>query len=342
LKKFFLSLLTLVVLLTSAAWIAVKGLKTWAQTPITVSKPVIISFPKEAKLDDLANSLYHNGAITHRSFFVFWVKYYNNYRLFQAGMYRFSGEVSPETIVNDISKGKTFAPLALQLTIPEGFTTRQVFERAVANKVGSLEEFAKLNNNKALKAELRITGKTFEGYLYPATYQFTAQPNAESFVRKMVSVFWQRLPPDYEKEVNKLGLTLHEAITFASLIEAETAQEDEKSQISEVIWKRLQKSEPLGIDAALIYGIPDYNGDIKTKHLKDSKNPYNTRLHKGLPPGPICSPTSSSLKAVLNPTKEGYYYYVLIPDQNRRHHFSRSIEEHNQHVQQLLRKGANK
>ena len=107
--------------------------------------------------------------------------------------------------------------------------------------------------------------------------------------------------------------------------------------IAEVIWSRLSKNEPLGIDAAVIYGIDGYQGDIKFAHLRDAKNPYNTRIHRGLPPGPICSPAVSSLKAVLNPTKSGYYYYVLVPGELKRHHFSRSLDEHNKHVQELIR-----
>ena len=107
------------------------------------------------------------------------------------------------------------------------------------------------------------------------------------------------------------------------------------NKISEVIWNRIKKGEPLGIDAALIYGIKNYQGDIKWKHLRDKKNKYNTRIHKGLPPGPIGAVSKVSLEAVLNPTAEGYYYYVLKAGTTR-HNFSKSLAEHNKFVKLLL------
>jgi UPF0755 protein len=106
--------------------------------------------------------------------------------------------------------------------------------------------------------------------------------------------------------------------------------------VSEVIWNRLKDGEPLGIDAALIYGIVDYQGDIKTVHLKDGKNLYNTRIYKGLPPGPIGAISMTSLRAVLNPTRLGYRFYVLGTDGTRQHRFSRTMEEHTVYVKQLI------
>ncbi|MBF0440807.1 MAG: endolytic transglycosylase MltG, partial [Oligoflexales bacterium] len=143
-------------------------------------------------------------------------------------------------------------------------------------------------------------------------------------------------PKGYTEKLKEKGISLHEAVTIASMIEAESFLKEEKSKISEVIWNRLKADMTLGIDATLIYGIKDYKGDIKKIHLTDKKNLYNTRIHKGLPPGPICSPTTSSLEAVLNPTSYGYYYYVLQPGENKQHYFSRTLEDHAKHVKLLL------
>ena len=134
-----------------------------------------------------------------------------------------------------------------------------------------------------------------------------------------------------------MGLTLDQAVTFASLIEMETMQESEKRLIAEVIWRRLKRGEPLGIDAAIIYGIPDYDGDIKWVHLRDAKNRYNTRIHKGLPPTPIGAVSRVSLEAVLEPTNFGYYYYVLDAVDHTHHTFSKTLAEHNLNVQKYLR-----
>ena len=153
----------------------------------------------------------------------------------------------------------------------------------------------------------------------------------------MVETFWNRLPEDYVAQLESLGLSLHEAVIFASLIEKETAIEDEKPKVAEVIWNRLKRKDALGIDAAVIYGIKDYDGQIRWSHLRDRKNPYNLRIHRGLPPGPIGAVSVSSLQAILEPTSEGYYFYVLKVNSGGRHHFSKTLKEHNLYVQKLVR-----
>ena len=206
----------------------------------------------------------------------------------------------------------------------------------MANRVGSYDELWKLAHNKKFLAKLKVKAPNLEGYIYPATYKFLKRLNGKEVFSEMVETFWEKLPPNYLERIKAKRLSLHKAITFASLIEMETSHEDEKNMIAEVIWSRLKNREPLGIDAALIYGIENYKGDIKWKHLKDRKNKYNTRIHKGLPPGPIGAVTSSTLESLLNPTSKGYYYYVLIAGTTR-HHFSKTFKEHNKHVKLLLK-----
>ena len=108
--------------------------------------------------------------------------------------------------------------------------------------------------------------------------------------------------------------------------------------VSEVIWNRLKRGETLGIDAAVIYGIQNYDGNIRVKHLKDKKNLYNTRVHRGLPPTPIASPSVAALKSVLTPTHEGYYYFVVDTENPRRHIFTKTLKEHNKLVKKLVEK----
>jgi len=164
-------------------------------------------------------------------------------------------------------------------------------------------------------------------------------PSGEDFYRKTVKTFFEHLPAGYEDNIAKLGLTLNQAVTFASLFVMETMREEEKPMIAEVIFSRLKKGEPLGIDAAIIYGIPEYDGDIKWKDLKNANNPYNTRLHRGLPPTPIGAVSRSSLEAILNPTNLGYYYYMLDSADQTRHVFSKTLREHNALVNKFLKAG---
>ena len=153
----------------------------------------------------------------------------------------------------------------------------------------------------------------------------------------MIKEFYLKLPKNYEKKIHSYGLSLYEAVIFASLIEKETFLPEERDYIAEVIWNRLKANMPLGIDAAVIYGVKDWKGDLKTSHLRDRKNLYNLRIHRGLPPGPICSPSKASLEAVLTPSRKGHYYYVLLPGTQKRHHFSKTLKEHNLFVKKLVR-----
>ncbi|MCX6124457.1 MAG: endolytic transglycosylase MltG, partial [Proteobacteria bacterium] len=220
---------------------------------------------------------------------------------------------------------------------PEGFTLRLLNERIATKGVAQMPELTKLIHDNQFLRELGVNSTSLEGYTYPATYNFEKMPTAREFYAKVVGKFFENLSPDYVAQITKRGLTLNQAVTFASLIELETMQETEKPLIAEVIWRRLKKGDALGIDAAVIYGISDYQGDITWQHLKDAKNPYNTRIHRGLPPTAIGAVTKTSLDAVLNPTNLGYYYYMLDSDDRTRHVFSRTGSEHNVQVQRFLK-----
>lgn len=334
------SLLKLILALLVIGGAAVGGaalrLKQWAAQETSVAGEVIVDFKPGTTLGTLSQTLENGGVVTSSAMFQAYVRLSSSYRRFQAGQYRFTGKQTPRAIAESMMRGETYSPVVLQVTIPEGFTLKLVTERLAANGAGHIVELTRLVKDPEFLQRLRIPAKSLEGYIFPATYSFHEKPTAAQALEQMVKTFWQNLPKDYEKRVNALGLSLHEAVTFASLIELETMLDDEKALISEVIWRRLKDKTPLGIDASLIYGIPNYAGDLKWVHLSDAKNPYNTRIHAGLPPSPIGSPGLRSLEAVLTPANFGYYYYVLMPGSTR-HQFSRTLKEHNEHVKKLLK-----
>lgn len=330
--------------LASIAFALVYGwnwLSSWVVTPLPLAAPAIIELPKGGGLEKLATDLERQNVISEKKLFHYWVRLTGGFQKFQAGTYRFDKAVSPKEIIETISAGKTYEPTVLEYTIPEGFTLEKTFNRLVANGVGKLEDYEKLATDTEFLASIKIPGSSLEGFIYPATYSYVKMPTPRSAITHMVETFWKRLPENYLEDIKKLGLSLKNAVTFASLIELETNLDSERAYVSEVIWSRLKNGEPLAIDAALIYGIKDYDGDIKWKHLKDRQNPYNTRVHKGLPPTPVGAPSVASLLAVLSPSNEGYYYYVLIPGTNR-HHFSKSLREHQRHVQNLIKATKNR
>jgi UPF0755 protein len=310
-------------------------LSDWAKTPGPLAGELVLEFKPGTRLKDLAAQLKSDNIISDPDRFVMWVRVQRSYDRFQAGNYKLTPMVTPDEVIEKLIRGESFEPVVLTYTVPEGFTVRQVMERLAANGVGHIVANQNLAKDQIFIDNLKIPGSSLEGFIFPATYSFTKIPTPHEAVRHMVETFWQKLPPGYEDRVRQLGLTLYEAITFASLIELETKHDDEKSLISEVIWRRLKDKAPLAIDAALIYGIQDYNGDIKTVHLKDASNPYNTRIHRGLPPTPIGAPGIRAIEAVLTPSAFNYYYYVLKPGDTR-HHFSRSLKEHNTNVKKYV------
>lgn len=327
-------LVVLAIIGTVGGWFYVQK---WANFAVAVTPARIIAFPPGTSLETLARRLEAEEVISSRNLFRLMVKIRGNYGRFQAGNYRFEGDVSPSQIEQTMAEGKTYVPIALQLTIPEGWNLKQITGRLAEFKVGTKEELMALASDSNFIRSLKLESPTLEGYVYPATYTFAKFPSGKDFFSKAVGTFWEKMPPGYETKVKTKGLNLSQAVTFASLIELETAAQEEKPLISEVIWRRLKDGAPLGIDAALIYGIPDYQGDILWKHLKDRSNPYNTRIHHGLPPTPIGSVSAASLEAVLVPTELGNYYYVLdLSSGKPKHHFSKTLKEHQTYVKKLV------
>ena len=337
--------ITLFLSLTCAAgaWVGLRYIETWATTEIPViggvNGEVLVELRPGLPLKSLASQLETKNLISDQRLFWFWMRKNGDYPNLQAGTYIFKDTVSPAIIRQKMRDGDVYIPLVLQIVIPEGFTLKLLKNRLATKNVGKIPELNRLTTDRKFIRGLGIDAPTLEGFTYPATYSFDKMPTAEDFLRKTVKTFFEKLPDGYEDQVKRLGLTMLQAVTFASLIEMETMREEEKPLIAEVIWSRLKKGEPLGIDAALIYGIPDYDGDIRSRDLKDAKNPYNTRLHRGLPPTPIGAVSRSSLEAVLKPTSHGYYYYMLDSVDHSRHVFSKTLSEHNALVQKFLKAG---
>lgn len=330
-------LISLLLLLTIGAGLYGKHfIENWSIARHPVPSTIVYDFKRGTSLKQLSVDLYQRGAVSKDRLLHYWVRYFDDYSKFQAGSYKFDGAISPADIISMMKNGDTFVPIVLQVTIPEGFTYKKITDRLVAAGVGSQKEFKALEKSKAFLTKHKIPSSSVEGYLYPATYPFSKIPTAQQALSRMIDTFWENLPPNYAENLSEKDLTLEQAVTFASLIELETAHDDERNLVSEVIWNRLKDNITLGIDASVIYGVADYNGNLQRKHLKDASNPYNSRIHGGLPPTAIGSPSRKSLEAVLTPTDFGYYYYVLDPSRGNRHHFSKSLKEHNRYVRKLI------
>jgi UPF0755 protein len=337
-KRYFGYLLLFMSSITLAAVIAKNQLVEWGDSAGSNSSPQPITLAPNESLRSLSQNLAARGIVSHQELFWAFMKVQGNFRQFQAGDYLIPAGATPASIARAMTTGNIYRAVAAKITVPEGFTVLQVAQRLAANGIGTAASNLSLSSNSIFLASVGISGASLEGFLYPATYEFyTRLPTPEDALRAMVDKFWKMLPQGYETACREKGLTLREAVTFASLIEMETREDREKPLVAEVIWRRLRARDFLGIDAAIIYGIPNFQGDLTWRHLRDRSNPYNTRLHRGLPPGPIGSPNLSSLEAVLSPSDFGFYYYVVDSENPGTHHFSKTSEEHGLYVRKLVK-----
>ncbi|WP_320169186.1 endolytic transglycosylase MltG [Maridesulfovibrio sp.] len=219
-----------------------------------------------------------------------------------------------------------------KFSVREGLTWWATAQAAENSKLTTYQEFKKAVFDPELLAEYNIPAKNAEGYLFPETYMIT-RPKSDSgrtMVETMLKEFrkaadkaWNGKPPS-PKEI-------HRTIILASLVEKETGDASERNRIAGVFANRLKKGYLLQCDPTIIYGLGEtFDGNLRKKHLGDKSNPYNSYQHRGLPPGPICSPGLDSIKAAITPEKHSYLYFVAKGDGS--HYFSKSLKEHNEAV----------
>lgn len=183
-------------------------------------------------------------------------------------------------------------------------------------------------NPTRFKVPFPFAAATLEGYLYPETYMLpTGRFEVELLIQRQLDSFNAKFAQPYADEIAKSGHSLAEIVTVASMLEREEPKPENRPMVAGIIYKRLSKKIPLGIDATSRYQLKDWN-DRKEflKHLRDAEDPYNTRLNSGLPPSPIGAPTVASLLAALRPQASEYIYYLHDKSQNV--HFARTAEEH--------------
>ncbi len=335
-KKLILGLGFICALIIASGYLFLSHVEKTLNQKIDFVSPQQVDFKPGTTLNSLTKILTEKKLLKQPDYFKNYIKLKKIYPNFQAGPYRFEAPMSTMNIIQDFSTGNTYTPLLARVTIPEGFNIKQIAARLAAQDFGTQAQILSKLSDPKVAEKYGLKAKTLEGFIYPATYDFHKEMTVEAFLDQSIGNFKKNLPPNYEDKIKKLKLSLYDAVKFASLIELETQLEREKPIVSEVIWNRLNANDLLGIDAALIYGIKNYNNDIKTIHLRDRSNPYNNRIHRGLPPTPIGSPSISSLEAVINPSSYGYYFYVLKPGGGKEHHFSKTLAEHNRWVKKLI------
>ncbi len=255
-------------------------------------------------------------------------------RTLKAGEYQFAGGLSPRQVYEKLARGDIFYHT---LTIPEGYNVFEVAEAVGRTGLVSRQEFLKAVKNTALVADLAPNAGTLEGFLFPDTYQFPRRVTARDIAAALVARFRQV----YAELVKKNGpprLPMLDLVTMASLVEKETGVASERPLVAGVYYNRLAADLPLQCDPTVVYAAlleGHYRGTIYQSDLGRA-SPYNTYLNRGLPPGPIANPGRASLEAALEPAQTDYLYFVS--DARGGHVFSRTLAEHQRHVEAYRRK----
>lgn len=231
----------------------------------------------------------------------------------QAGEYRFPSPITPLQVLKELEKGEE---RTTRLTIPEGFTRFDIAKRIAEQfpQNPTVDERAILNmmDDTSPIRDIAPAAKNLEGYMYPSTYNFPRETKPKEIIDAMVNQFRKIWKPEWNDAARAIGRTPHEIVTIASLIETESGVESERPVVASVIYNRLQKNIPLGIDQTAVYVAKMQNrwdGTINKSDL-ETDSPYNTRKFGGIPPGPISSVSESAIAAALNPAKTDFIYYV--------------------------------
>ncbi|MBI4907612.1 MAG: endolytic transglycosylase MltG [Acidobacteria bacterium] len=250
----------------------------------------------------------------------------------QAGEYRFFQPANAWTVFDRISRGDIFF---YEVTIPEGSNIFDIGEILEQREILAAKEFVEVARDPAPIRDLSPQAPSLEGYLFPATYRLTKHTTAAQFARDMTQRFrvaWKQLHPDE-------GVDIHRIVTMGSLIEKETGVGAERAMVASVFENRLERGMKLDCDPTTIYAAlldGRYRGTIYRSDL-DSKHPYNTYQHEGLPPGPVANPGMKSLEAALRPAQSAFLYFVAKPDRSGGHVFTTNVNSHNKAVGEYRR-----
>ena len=250
----------------------------------------------------------------------------------QVGEYAISPASSVEEILRQIARGEV---VTYEVAIPEGLTAAEIGERVAEAGLADAHAFAAAVADPELASALGVPASHLEGYLFPETYRMPRGLGAEAVATLMVEHFleaWSELEPlAAERE-----LSMHQVVVLASIVEKETGAAHERPLIASVFHNRLERGMRLESDPTTIYGIPDFDGNLRRVHLEDESNPYNTYRIAGLPPGPIASPGLAALRAVVEPAESEYLFFVSRNDGT--HVFSKTYREHARRVDEYQRR----
>jgi UPF0755 protein len=294
---------------------------------------VTVEIPSGSSTRDVSLLLATHHLIKDPTFFRYYARYRGLDAQIKGGEYQLSPAMTPDQILTKLSRGEV---VIHRFTVPEGLTVAQVADLLAGKGLVNREKFLQLAAASTLNAaylpkDVKLA-QPLEGYLFPSTYDYK-QGVTEAELLQMMYAGWENsFPPELQARAKELGMTVHEALTLASIIEKEAQVAEERPVISGVYMNRLHEGMKLDADPTVRYAVAKPQGQALTVADLEVDSPYNTYKRAGLPPGPIAAPGAASIKAALNPQKHDFWYFVAKEDGTGQHYFATTLAEQNANV----------
>ncbi len=292
---------------------------------------------------NFAEELENQGIIRNAFIFKYYLRYKNEGPRFQAGVYDLKPGMDKDAIIAKLNAGETLKSATIRFTIPEGYTVEQIADKLAKEGYVDKAAFLKLADTDRVWNDVESVRQVpknaalhhrLEGYLFPDTYEMEKGSKPEVIITRMLQELDRKLdtlPEGWEDAMAERKLDLNAIMTIASLVEREVVVDEERPVVAGIIYNRLEKGMPLQIDATVQYSLDKPKERLYEDDLKVD-SPYNTYKIKGLPPGPIASPSLKSIEAALYPEKTDYFYYVTKKDGSHKHLFAKTLKEHNRNI----------
>jgi len=298
--------------------------RTFLETPMQMPQEgMVLDVPKGSNLRQLAGSLERQGVLRNADLLYWHARWHGQADRIRAGEFLIPAGTTPPQLLEILISGET---ISYRLTLIEGWNFRQVL-RAVANDPVLRQELEP-GDYKAVMGQLGLPDIHPEGQFFPDTYVFPRGTTDIEFLKRAYQRMQTELADAWSKRAAEIAVsTPGEALILASIVEKETGVPEERELISGVFTRRLKIGMKLQTDPTVIYGMGDrYQGNIRRRDLVED-TPYNTYVHKGLPPTPICMPGREAIDAALHPAPGKALYFVSNGDGS--HVFSKTLKEHN-------------
>jgi UPF0755 protein len=291
-----------------------------------------IEIRRGLRTSTILENLQKEGLVRDRWIPLVYMKLLRSRDSLKAGVYEFDKALSPVDVIDKLVRGDV---ILKSITIREGLDRFAIARLFAAEGLGTEEQWKKVTDEADLIRDIAPEAESLEGYLFPDTYKFDPGTPAATIARAMVANFRKNWGSEIALIVT--GLTPHQTVTLASIVETEARLPQERPLVASVYFNRIQKRMLLGADPTVIYALKlegRWDGNIRKGDLQNP-SPYNTYKSPGLPPGPIANPGLASLRAAAAPASTPYLYFVARNDGS--HEFSTNHAEHNRNVEKYQR-----